>query len=106
MLIRLFIKTTSYDIAKETISNVLSYFKNKVTINQSIEMKPYWKFDNVIVCEINLELSKTLVIEEREEFLSGIATKWLYFGDNEVLTSLTIDGNSLNYNLEMTNIFF
>jgi hypothetical protein len=106
MLIRLFIKTTSYDIAKETISNVLSYFKNKVTINQSIEMKPYWKFDNVIVCEINLELSKTLGIEEREEFLSGIATKWLYFGDNEVLTSLTIDGNSLNYNLEMTNIFF
>lgn len=59
------------------------------------------------VAEIRLELFNQLQGEKREEFLNSISNKWLYFGDEEVLSSDTMENCKLNYdNLEMINIFF
>lgn len=106
MLLRLFIKAIDYDDAKISINSVLSNIEKSNIKRQTIKIEPYWKSDEVIVGEINLELYELLGNDERDKFLKQIAVKWLFFDNDEVLSSNTIEENKLRYNLEMANIFF
>ena len=106
MLLRLFIKTIDYNDARASINSVLSNIGKGNIKKQTIKVEPYWKSDEIIVGEINLELFDSLGDEERDKFMKQVAVKWLFFDEGEVLSSNTMEGNKLNYNLEMVNIFF
>jgi hypothetical protein len=41
-----------------------------------------------------------------DDFLNSISNRWLYFGEEEVLSCVTMEDCRLSHNLEMVNIFF
>jgi hypothetical protein len=106
MLIRLFIKTTSNEQAMIVAENLLSLINDDIEY-KDINTKPYWKFVDMTIAEIQLELFNQLQGEKREEFLNSISNRWLCFGDEELLSSDTMENCKLNYDdLKMINIFF
>lgn len=106
MFIRLFIKTIDNDKAIEIIRNLLSYINEDNIKCKDIRTEPYWKYGDVTVSEIKLELYRPFQSNGREDFLNCISNKWVYFNDEEVMSYATMDQCKLNYNLEMINIFF
>ncbi|MDR0267188.1 hypothetical protein [Paenibacillus sp.] len=106
MFIRLFIKTIDKDKVIEIVRKLLSYINEDNIKYKDINIEPYWKYDGVTVSEIKLELYRPFCGNDREDFLNSISNKWIYFGEEEVLSSDNMDNCRLNYNLEMVNIFF
>jgi hypothetical protein len=106
MFIRLFIKTTDSGKVVMIINNLLSCINEDNIKYKDIKTKHYWKFDDAIVAEIQLELYKPLQSEKKQDFLNSISNKWLCFGEEEALSSVTMEDCRLNYDLTMINIFF
>jgi hypothetical protein len=106
MFIRLFIKTDDNGKAIEIVNNLISYINEENIKYKEIKNEPYWKYDDVTVSEIKLELNRPFQENEREDFLNIISNKWVYLGEEEVISSTTIDCCKLNFNLEMINVFF
>ena len=105
MFVRLFIKTINKDNAIEVVREVLSHINEDNIKCKDINIEPYWKYKDVTVAEIKLELYRPLSSNDRDNFLNSISNKWIYF-DEEVLSSDSMDNCKLNYNLEMVTIFF
>ncbi|OOM82401.1 hypothetical protein CLPUN_02490 [Clostridium puniceum] len=106
MFIRLFIKTTDKDKIEIVIKYLMSCINEDNIKYKDIKTELYWKFDNTIVAEVRLELYKPLEGKEKEDFLNRISNKWLYFGEEEMLSFVTMEGCKLSHDLEMVNIFF
>ncbi|PRR76611.1 hypothetical protein [Clostridium thermopalmarium] len=106
MIIKLFIKTTDNDKVAMVIKCLMSYINEDNIKYKDIKTEPYWKFHNTTVAEIQLELYKPLDSKIKEDFLNRISNRWLYFGEEEVLSSVTMEGCRLSCDLEMVNIFF
>lgn len=106
MFIRLFIKTKDSKKSIMIVNDLLSYINEDNIKYKDIKTEPYWKFDDITVAEIQLELNEPLHSKKKEEFLNNISNRWLYFGEEEVLSSETMNDCRLNYDLEMINIFF
>lgn len=106
MFIRLFIKTTDSEKAITIANSILSDIKEDNIRNINITAEPYWKYDNSTVVEVELELVELLDYKSKKQFLDKISNKWICFGEEEVLSSVTMDGCILNYEIEMINIFF
>lgn len=106
MFIRLFIKTIDKDKVMETVRSLLSHINEDNIKYKDIKIEPYWKYDGITVSEIKLELYRRFNSNDRQGFLNSISNKWIYFGEEEMLSSTTMDDCKLNYNLEMANIFF
>lgn len=107
MFIRLFIHTTSQDEANNTVNDVLREIKPLIIKVDSIKIEPYWKFDNVMVAELRLSNKENLVLDEIKTFLYFISNVWdfLKSGD-EALSSYTMEGCILKYNLEMIHVLY
>jgi hypothetical protein len=106
MFLRLFIRTTSNERSMIIVENLLSLINDDIEC-KDINTKPYWKFVDMTIAEIQLKLCNQLQDEKREEFLNSISNRWLCFGDEEVLSYDTMENCKLNYgDLEMINIFF
>lgn len=106
MFIRLFIKTINKDEATEVVSKLLSYINEDNIKYKDISIESYWKYEDITLSEIKLELYRPFNNNDRDDFLDSISNKWVYFGKEEVLSSEDMDNCKLNYNLEMVNIFF
>lgn len=108
MFIRLFIKTIENDIAKETVKNVLSHIPSELISKVDIKIEPYWKFDDVLVAELEINLFKELDKSMKGEFLYAIANYWMFLGyeNSEALSSHTMENCILKYSLEMIDVHF
>lgn len=108
LFIRLFIRTTSHDKAYETAQNVVSNISNEMITETNYKIEPYWKFDDSMVVEIRLEISREFDDKEKMNFLNSIADKWTFWGpdNSEALSSETMEDCRMKYDLEMINIFF
>jgi len=98
VFIRLFIKTKEHDKATETVKSVVSNILEVFINNTSVKIKPYWKFDDVLVAEISLELLKELDDKVKSEFLYSISDNWMFFNmdKSEALSSETMEGDQNN----------
>lgn len=109
MFIRLFIKTNAQDKATETVKNVVSNIPESYVRNISVNIEPFWKFDNISIAEIKLELLKELDDEVKSNFLYCISDNWEFFNPDKsaALSSETMKGGStLKYDLEMIDVYF
>lgn len=106
MFIRLFIKTTDKDKVEIVIKYLMSCINEDNIKYKDIKTELYWKFDNTTVAEVRLELYKPLEGTGKDDFLNSISNRWLYFGEKEVLSSVTMEDCRLSHDLEMVNIFF
>lgn len=106
MFIRLFIKTIDNDKVEIAIKYLMSYINKDNIKYKDIKTELYWKFDNTTVAEVQLELHKPLEGTAKDHFLNSISNRWLYFGEEEVLSCVTMEGCKLIHDLEMVNIFF
>ncbi|MBK1810236.1 hypothetical protein JHL18_06245 [Clostridium sp. YIM B02505] len=108
MFIRLFIKTIDNIIATETVKNVLSHIPSEFISKVDVKIEPYWKFDDVLVAELKIELSRELNDEVINDFLYSISNNWMFLGyeNSEALSSHTMENCILKYSLEMIDVHF
>lgn len=106
MFIRLFIKTTDEDKVEIVIKYLMSCINEDNIKYKDIKTELYWKFEDTTVVEVQLELYKPLEDKAKDDFLNSISNRWIYFGEEEVLSCVTMEGCRLSHDLEMVNIFF
>ena len=109
MFIRLFIRTTLHNKASEIVKHVVSNIPNEFIIGMNYKIEPYWKFDDTMVAEINLEISKGFDDKAKNDFLNSISDNWIFFhhDKSEALSSITMEGGcTMHYDLEMINVQF
>lgn len=108
MYITLYIKTLDYDKAKDTVNNVLSNISQEYIKNINFKLEPYWKFDDLLVADIELKLNNELDAPTREKFLYSISNNWIFHrhDKSEALSSETMEACQLKYNLEMISVDF
>lgn len=94
MFVRLFANTTDKSEAISILNNTLASIENKIKSKNITKTEPYWKMEYVYLVESEILFYDDLDSEQINQFMYGIANKWMFFGSpiNEALASDTVEG--------------
>ncbi len=109
MYLRLFIETENFEFAKNILSTVLNPIDKKVKKLDIVKLEQYWKMEELILLEAEIELHCDLSEHDRGLLIYNIADRVEFRGEpiDEILVSRTmLECNIYIKELYMIIIYF
>lgn len=108
MIVKIFANASNKNEAIEVYKNFINIINEYIKFEKLKKIEPYWKFKDMYIVEVSVDLHCQFGSEHFDQFLYRICDKWEHFGNpiDELLASASnVETGYILENVEMINIF-